>query len=202
MIRLLASHPQKTLQRFLNAMNFSYKKNKFIVVVIAIFAATICHARNEAKPPVEINFYPKNIGSTYTFQVEITEQANYSIELRLYRKMPSKLFGLFENESVEDSIYLNKILRGPEKTRSNNWIEMGMPAKFRVTIVNKENAIVFDEVVENIKTLPVYMGRYGLLAKKSLPQNLYKISIKYIHGAADLEPLHGKIVFAKAHHGK
>lgn len=183
-------------------MNSSYRKNIFIIISIAILAARICHARNNPTPPVEINFYPKSIGSTYDFKVKINEQVDYSIELRLYRKIPNNLFWLFENESVDDSIYLNEILRGPKKLPSGNWVEMGVPAKFRVTITNEENMIVFDEVVENIKTAPLYMGRYGFLAKKTLPKNLYKISIKYINGAAGLAPLYGKIVFAKAYHGK
>jgi hypothetical protein len=117
--------------------------------------------------------------------------------------LPKKWSHFIDKESTEEEWRLGVILGSPRKTESGEWIEPGVPAKFRVQIIQNETGKhVLDEIVERPETDAAYMGRAATLATKNLPIGLYTISVEYISGAPELAPLYAQISFARAHHGK
>lgn len=154
-------------------------------------------------PPFEIPFNTKKIGETYTFEVNVVEQLTYVVDVHFYITLPSKWSHFFDKESPEESKQLFKVLGGARKTESGEWVEPGVPIKFRVQILQgKTQEIILDKLVDHPGTSAAYMGRYVTLATKNLPVGLYTVRIDYLEGAAELASLHSKIWFARAHHGK
>lgn len=175
----------------------------FGLIVISGFGS-IAKANGLDKPPVDIPFYPQKVGETYSFDVNVIEQLTYSIGVRFYLVLPNKWSHFLDkDESPEDARHLSEILGGARTTESGEWVEPGVPAKFRVQIVEKSSKAIFlDELISQPKTRATYMGRYAELVTKALPTGIYAIHIEYLYGARDLAPLHAKILFARAHHGK
>ncbi|WP_144415659.1 DUF5625 family protein [Xanthomonas oryzae] len=161
------------------------------------------NAGDTSKPPVEIPFQPSKIGETYKFQVNVVEQLTYAIKVYFYVVLPSKWSHFFDRQSPEDQKRLSMILSGSIRNSQGELMEAGVPAKFRVQIFKNETGEkIVDELAERPKTYAAYMGRYATLTTKSLSAGLYTISVEYIAGAPELAPLHAKISFARAHHGK
>ncbi|MCA3033074.1 MAG: DUF5625 family protein [bacterium] len=154
-------------------------------------------------PPIEIPFNTKKIGEKYTFEVNVVEQLTYAVDVRFYITLPNKWSHLFDKESPEENKQLFKILGGARKNESGEWVEPGVPIKFRVQILQgKTQEIILDKLVDHPGTAAAYMGRYATLAAKNLPAGVYTVRIEYLEGAAELASLHAKIWFARAHHGK
>lgn len=155
------------------------------------------------EPPIDLLFTLNRVGQIYTFDVNITEQLTYSIDVRFHLTLPSKWAHFFDKESPADSIRIHEILGGSRKNELGEWIEPGVPAKFRIQIIQKTSkAVILDELIDRPKTSSTYMGRYATLATKNLPIGAYTIRIDYLEGAPELAPLHATILFARAHHGK
>lgn len=173
------------------------------LVLILLGLGPGASASDASKPPIELPFYPQKVGEVYAFDVNIVEQSTYSVDVSFYIKMPSKYSHLFDKESPEDAKRLFDILGGARKIGPREWIEPGVPAKFRIQIIRKmDGEFVLDELVDHPKTGITYMGRYAVLATKKLPPAQYSIRIEYLEGVSELAPLYAKILFARAHHGK
>lgn len=154
-------------------------------------------------PPFEIPFNTKKIGETYTFEVNVVEQLTYAVDVRFYITLPNKWSYLFDKQSSEEHKELFKVLGGARKTEAGAWVELGVPAKFRVQILQSKNQeVILDNLIDHPGTAAAYMGRYATLATKNLPAGLYTVRVDYLEGSAELAPLHAKILFARAHHGK
>ena len=185
----------------LRKLLYLLKNNVLCSLLFGLVASA--NAGDASKPPISIPFQLAKIGAVYTFQVHVIEQLTYAINIYFYLTLPNKWPHFLDNESPEEERRLGIILGGARKTESSKWIEPGVPAKFRVQIIQNETGKhVLDELVERLETNPAYMGRYATLATKNLPIGLYTISVEYIYGAPELAPLYAKISFARAHHGK
>jgi len=161
------------------------------------------YAEDFHKPPIELPFHPNKVGGAYAFNADVTEQLTYSVDIRFYIARPNKYSHFFDKDSPEDAKRLADILGGPRNVAMGEWVEPGVPAKFRVQIIQKtDNKPVLDELVDHPKTSATYAGRYTTLASKNLPIGAYTIRIEYLDGAPELAPLHARILFARAHHGK
>lgn len=134
--------------------------------------------------------------------MNIVEQLTYSVDVRFYINLPSKWSHYFDKEPPEEESRIGEILGGG-KFVNHDWVEFGVPAKFRVQIIQKANSkIILDESINRPRTSATYMGRYAVLATKTLPTGKYSIRIDYLDGGPELAPLYAKILFARAHHGK
>ncbi len=187
----------------LKLKNFLYWLKICVLSPLLFGIFTSANASDASKPPVPIPFQPSKVGEVYTFQVNVVEQLTYAVLVYFYLTLPNKWSHFFDNESPEDEKRLAAMLGGTRKAESGEWVEPGVPAKFRVQIMQSRNQkIVLDELVEQPKTGSSYMGRYATLTTKNLPPDLYTIRVEYVAGAPELAPLHAKILFARAHHGK
>ncbi len=186
------------------------KPRKCLLAVLGIFfmalaAVGFTSFAGELKPevpPFNLPFDTKKIGEVYTFDVKVVDQLTYAVNMRFYITEPNKYSHFFDRELPEDERRLHTILGGGGFI-NHEWIEAGVPAKFLVQIFQQpENILLIDKIVSHPKTSATYMGRYADLVQKNLPVGIYTIRIAYLEGGAELAPLHAKIQFARAHHGK
>lgn len=175
----------------------------FFVVLVFIGFAPTCGAHDIDEPPIELPFFPKKIGESYSFDVNLVEQLNYSVDVRFYLILPNKWLPFIERKpDPKEAQNFHKILGGGEFV-NHEWIEHGVPAKFRVQVIRtQDNKIILDELVSNPKTLAFSYGRYAQLIRKSLAVGFYTIRLEYLEGAPELAPLHASILFGRANHGK
>lgn len=155
-------------------------------------------------PPFEVPFYSDKVGLVYTFDVNIIKQLNYSVNIRYYIITPNKWSYLLDKEpKPQERQNLSEILGFSENLVSGEWIDFGVPAKFRVQILQKiNNSIVVDKIVNRPKTNSFFYGRIADLVTQKLPEGLYTIRIEYLEGVPELTPLHATFSIGKAHHGK
>ena len=155
-------------------------------------------------PPFSVPFDTKKIGETYNFTANVTEQLNYAISLEFYIITPNKWSHFFDKkQDPEESRKLYETLGGARVTESGKWVEPGVPAKFRVQIINANSKeVLLDKLVDHPESGAFAYGRYATLATQNMPKGLYNIRIEYLEGAPELAPLHTEISFARAHHGK
>lgn len=188
----------------LRSRYFSLLLGFIFFMTIASFGSSSDAADAELKvPPFEMPFDTKKIGATYIFEVNVIEQLTYAVDVRYYVTLPNKWSHFFDKQSPEEHKHLFEILGGARKTESGEWVERGVPAKFRVQILQGKNQeIILDNLIDHPGTAATYMGRYATLVAKNLPAGLYTVRVDYLEGAAELAPLRAKILFARAHHGK
>jgi len=171
------------------------------------------NAEDIKQPPVIVDFYPNKVGNVYTFDLSLETSrtvaitVNFYITLPLYLSKPGRsyfLWHFFDKESPEEARRLSDLLGSARKIMSGQWVESGVPAKFRVKIFQKTNEkLILDKIVDHPKTLSVYMGRYAnLVDKYTLLPGVYTVRIEYLEGAPELAPLYGKILFSRAYTGK
>jgi hypothetical protein len=155
-----------------------------------------------SKPPINIPLHLQNIGQTYRLEANVIEQSRYSITIRFYITQPNKWSHFFDKNSPEEGLRLNAILgSGPNEV--GKWVDSGVPATFRVQIIQgMDQRAIVDKVISQPKTDATYMGRYATLVEEKLQAGTYTIIVDYVAGVPELGPLHAKITFAKAHHGK
>ena len=184
--------------------HFFDKRKFFALVLIFIGLVSGVSAGDVSKPPVELSFDPKKIGETYSFDVNVVEQLNYLVGIRFYLNLPNKWSHFFDKDpDPQEAKRFYEILGAPKKIASGEWVEAGVPAKFRVQIIQKESGkIVSDELISNPKTRAHAYGRTADLVTQGLQEGLYSIFVEYLDGAPELAPLHAKILFSRAHHGK
>lgn len=182
---------------------FFYLRKIFTLVLIFLGFVSSVSAGDVSNPPIKLPFYPQKVGETYLFDVNVVDQLTYSVDVRFYLTLPNKWSHFFDKEDPQEAKRLHEILGGAKNIAPGEWIEPGVPAKFRVQIIQKaNNKIVLDELINRPETSATYMGRYAVLASKNLPVGTYAIRVEYLEGAPELAPLHAKILFARAHHGK
>lgn len=184
-------------------IDFSSVAHKFFIAVMAFLISSKVGASDEKTPPIEVPFYPQKVGSVYIFDVNVVEQLTYAIDVRFYLKLPNKWSHFFDKDlDPQEAKKFYEILGGARLV-NHEWVEPGVPAKFRVQIINKASKkIILNELISRPATSAAYMGRYAVLANANLPIGLYEIRLEYLEGASELWPLYAKIWFARAHHGK
>lgn len=185
--------------------SINHRFNKILAAVLLLFGLlTSVSANKYAAPPLELPFIIKNVGTLNTFEVSISEGANYSVAL-LFCLIPTskwtRLFG--SSPTSEESRRFNELLGVAKKTPSGEWIESGVPASFRVKILNDDNnEIIVDKLINNPGTRAHAYGRIADLVKQELPAGIYSIRVEYLSGSSELVPLNVKVLFSKTHHGK
>lgn len=179
-------------------------RNTFTLALIFFGFVSSVSAGDVSKPPIELPFYPQKVGEIYTFDVNIVEQLTYLVGIRFYLILPNKWSHFFDKDpDPQEAKRFYEILGAPKNIAPGEWIESGVPAKFRVQIIKKESSkIVLDELVNHPKTRAHAYGRTADLVTQGLPEGYYSIRIEYLDGAPELAPLHAKILFTRAHHGK
>ncbi len=184
--------------------NFLYARKVFALVLIFIGFVSGVSADDVSNPPIELSFYPEKIGETYSFDVNISEQFIYSIGILFYLTLPNKWSHFLDKDpDLQEAKRFYEILGASKKIASGAWVEAGVPAKFRVQIIEKKSGkIVSDELVSNPKTRAHAYGRTADLVTQGLQEGLYSIRVQYLDGAPELAPLHAKVMFARAHYGK
>lgn len=183
------------------------KLNPCAALIVIFLVFCFCQHVNAnalSTPPVELPFYPNKVGGTYAFDVNVVEPLTYSVNVRFYLTLPNKWSHFFDdNPDPQEAKRFYEILGGARNVAPGEWIETGIPAKFRVQIVNKADGnVVVNEIIDHPKTAAIAYGRYASLVKKPLSIGVYSISIEYLEGSAELAHLTAKISFARAHHGK
>ncbi len=148
-------------------------------------------------------FDPKNVGQTYTFEVNVVEHHIYSVDLRFFLTVPNKWSHFLDKKAdPQEAKRFNEVL-GMGGFVDHIWIEPGVPVKLRVQIIQKSDGqVVLDELISRPKTMASGYGRYADLARKSLPVGTYSIRIDYLEGAPELASWPAEILFTRAHHGK
>lgn len=175
---------------------------KIIPALMSVAFLSSANAGSISKPPTNIPISFQNVGQIYSFDVDIVEQWNYSVDIRFYLTLPNKWSHFFDKESPEQSRRLYEIL-GRTTLANNKKIDLGVPAKFRVQIYSQsKNTMILDELVERPETNATYMGRYAVLATNVLPVGIYSVRVQYLQGSPELAQLHAKVSLAKSHHGK
>ena len=128
-----------------------------------------------------------------SFDVQIDEPNSYSVRVNFYIKEPSKYGAFFDRQSPEDAGRLSTLLKLGE----------GVPARFRVQVLQaSDSRVVLDETVARPDTNARYMGRYAILATKSLAPGKYNVRVDVLDCAADLAPLRAQVELNRTHHGK
>lgn len=177
-------------------------RRAFALVLALIGFVSTVSADDPDKPPIELPFYVKETGKTYSFDVQIVEQLTYSVTLRFYLTLPNKWSHFFDKELPEEESRIGELLGGA-RLIDGNWVELGVPTKFGIKIFQKyDGSVMLDEYISRPKTAAMYMGRYAVLTSKSLSPGIYSIQIDYLEGAPELAPLRAKLLFARSHHGK
>jgi len=176
----------------------------FNLVFIFFGFVSSVSASDVSKPPIELPFYPQKVGEIYSFDVNVVEQLTYLVGIRFYLIFPNKWSHFFDKDpDPQEAKRFYEILGAPKNIAPGEWIEPGVPAKFRVKIIKKENGnIILEELVNHPKTRAHAYGRTADLVTQGLPEGLYSIRIEYLEGAPEIAPLNAKILFARAHHGK
>lgn len=173
-------------------------------ILVCIWLALIGSGANAAdvsNPPIELPFDPGKIGEEYSFDVDVTQRLTYLIGIRFHLVMPNK-WPVFDREPTsQEARRFYELLGAPQNIAPGEWIELGVPAKFKVRIIQDQNTI-FDDVINRPKTRAHSFGRTADLAHISLSAGRYTIRIEYLDGVPELAPLHAIILFARAHHGK
>ena len=178
------------------------KKLSILPIILSLTFISTSYGKDLNNPPIEIPFSTQNVGQTYNFDVNIKQQQTYGINLNFYLKLPNRWSHFLDKESPEDARRISDILGSP-KLVNHQWVEPGVPAKFRVQIIQRPaNKVVLDQLINTPPTNAAYMGRHAILAEQELPKGTYNIRISYLEGSAALAPLQAKIIFSKAYHGK
>ncbi len=160
--------------------------------------------RNDpSKPRINLPFDLKKVGETYSFDVNLRGPLTCSLDVKFFIAAPNKWSRLLDkNRGIEEERRFYDLLGG-SKLINHEWIEPGVPAKFRVQFIQKEgNKVILDKIVDHPKTGESYMGRYTILAQDTLQAGTYTIRLDYLEGAPELAPLYAEIRFSRAYTGK
>lgn len=179
-------------------------KNLSGISALLFFACISNVYANNLKPPIEIPFYAQKVGEIYTFDVEIEQPLTYSVEIYFYLITPNKWFHFLEKApDPQKARHFYEILGGAKNIAPGRWVEPGVPAKFKIQIIQKDNnKILLDEVIDHPKTRASAYGRVADIVEKMLPKGAYTIRMQYLDGSPELKSIHTKILFVKLYRGK
>jgi len=183
--------------------------NFYLGIVVSLFflgCSAVTYGENIKKIPVVIPFYPGKLGEIYTFDVKITKQLEYSVGVRFYLIEPNKWSYLFDKDIRDVDPQVRRQfydLMGGARFVNRQSIEPGLPAKFRVQIIQKKDgSMMLDETINHARTSASYLGRTADLVKKTLPPEIYTVRVEYLEGVPELASLIAQFLFVIAHHGK
>jgi hypothetical protein len=127
---------------------FNITRDFIFLALILPGLTLIFGAGDPRKIPIELPFYPDKVGDIYTFDVNVVEPMEYLVAVRFYLILPNKWSRFFDKKwDSQESKRFDEIL-GVEFV--NQWIDHGVPAKFRIQIIKKVNdKIILDELVDH-----------------------------------------------------
>jgi hypothetical protein len=164
---------------------------------------SFANAVNLSTRQFELPFFPEKVGETYSFDVDIKSESKYSIQLRFYFTSPNKWYEFFDKEQdPRQAEHFYEILGGA-KVVDGKRVEHGVPAKFRVRVIEKSNnKIILNKVAERPGTFAIGYGRYAILAETVIPKGIHTIQVEYVSGAPELATMKSNLLFTTAYSAK